>query len=80
MLSQILFLDIVSVLKQCRLTGDLQPYSTLQLALDKLPQVLDEKLWFYVRLVLICLCLKNGFKNVILRKEEYRLIEAKVLQ
>ena len=38
----------VNVLKEYKQIGDLQSSSTLYMAVDKLPQVLKEKWWFYV--------------------------------
>ena len=40
--------DFVNVLKEYKHIGDLQSSSTLYMAVDKLPQVLKEKWWFYV--------------------------------
>ena len=40
--------NFVNVLKEYKRIGDLQSRSTLYLAVDKLPQVLKEKCWFYV--------------------------------
>ena len=40
--------NFVSVLKEYKQTDDLQSSSTLYVAVDKLPQVLKEKWWFYV--------------------------------
>ena len=40
--------NFVSVLKEYKHIGDLQSSSTLYMAVDKLPQVLKEKWWFYV--------------------------------
>ena len=40
--------NFVNVLKEHKQIGDLQPSSTLYMAVDKLPQVLKEKWWFYV--------------------------------
>ena len=44
----LIFSNFVNVLKQYKLIGDLQSNSTLYMALDKIPQVLKEKWWFYV--------------------------------
>ena len=41
-------LNFVNVLKEYKQIGDLQSSSTLYMAVDKLPQILKEKLWFYV--------------------------------
>ena len=38
----------MNVLKEYKQIGDLQSSSTLYMAVDKLPQVLKEKWWFYV--------------------------------
>ena len=38
----------MNVLKEYKHIGDLQSSSTLYMAVDKLPQVLKEKWWFYV--------------------------------
>ena len=38
----------MNVLKEYRHIGDLQSSSTLYMAVDKLPQALKEKWWFYV--------------------------------
>ena len=38
----------MNVLKEYKWIGDLQSSSTLYMAVDKLPQVLKEKWWFYV--------------------------------
>ena len=38
----------MNVLKEYKHIGDLQSTSTLYMAVDKLPQVLKEKWWFYV--------------------------------
>ena len=40
--------NFVNVLKEYKQIGDLQSSSTLNMAVDKLPQVLKEKWWFYV--------------------------------
>ena len=40
--------NFVNVLKEYKHIGDLQSSSTLYMAVDKLPQVLKEKWWFYV--------------------------------
>ena len=40
--------NFVNVLKEYKQIGDLQSSSTLYMAVDKLPQVLKEKWWFYV--------------------------------
>ena len=40
--------NFVNVLKEFKQIGDLQSSSTLYMALDKLPQDLKEKWWFYV--------------------------------
>ena len=40
--------NLVNVLKGYKQIGDLQSSSTLYMAVDKLPQVLKEKWWFYV--------------------------------
>ena len=40
--------NFVNVLKEYKQIGDLQSSSTLYVAVDKLPQVLKEKWWFYV--------------------------------
>ena len=40
--------NFVNVLKEYKQSGDLQSNSTLYMAVDKLPQVLKEKWWFYV--------------------------------
>ena len=40
--------NFVNVLKEYKQIGDLQSGSTLYMAVDKLPQVLKEKWWFYV--------------------------------
>ena len=40
--------NFVNVLKKYKQIGDLQSSSTLYMAVDKLPQVLKEKWWFYV--------------------------------
>ena len=40
--------NFVNVLKEYKQIGDLQSSSTLYMAVDKLPQVLKEKCWFYV--------------------------------
>ena len=40
--------NFVNVLKEYKQIGDLQSSSTLCMAVDKLPQVLKEKWWFYV--------------------------------
>ena len=40
--------NFVNVLKVYKQIGDLQSSSTLYMAVDKLPQVLKEKWWFYV--------------------------------
>ena len=40
--------NFVNVLKECKQIGDLQSNSKLYMAVDKLPQVHKEKLWFYV--------------------------------
>ena len=40
--------NFVNVLKDYKQIGDLQSSSTLYMAVDKLPQVLKEKRWFYV--------------------------------
>ena len=45
--SQILYANFVSVLKEYKQIGDLQSSSTLYMAVDKVPQVLKEKWWFY---------------------------------
>ena len=38
----------MNVLKEYKQIGDLQSSSTLYMAVDKLPQILKEKWWFYV--------------------------------
>ena len=38
----------MKVLKLCKKIGDLQSSSTIYMAVDKLPQDLEEKWWFYV--------------------------------
>ena len=38
----------MNVLKEYKQIGDLQSSSTLYMAVDKLPQVLKEKWWFYI--------------------------------
>ena len=40
--------NFVNVLKEYKHIGDLQSSSTLYMAVDKLPQILKEKWWFYV--------------------------------
>ena len=40
--------NFVNVLKEYKQIGDLQSSSTLYMAVDKLPQFLKEKWWFYV--------------------------------
>ena len=40
--------NIVTVLKEYKQIGDLQSSSTQYMAVEKLPQVLKEKWWFYV--------------------------------
>ena len=40
--------NFVNVLKEYKQIGDLQSSSTLYMAVDKLPQALKEKCWFYV--------------------------------
>ena len=40
--------NFVNVLKEYKHIGDLRSSSTLYMAVDKLPQVLKEKWWFYV--------------------------------
>ena len=40
--------NFVNVLEEYKQIGDLQSSSTLYMAVDKLPQVLKEKWWFYV--------------------------------
>ena len=40
--------SFVNALKEFKLIGDLQSSWTLYIGLDKLPQVLKEKWWFYV--------------------------------
>ena len=40
--------NFVNLLKEYKQIDDLQSSSTLYMAVDKLPQVLKEKLWFYV--------------------------------
>ena len=40
--------NFVNVLKDHKQIGDLQSSSTLYMAVDKLPQVLKKKCWFYV--------------------------------
>ena len=44
----VFFSNFVNVLKEHKQIGDLQSSSTLYMAVDKLPQVLKEKWWFYV--------------------------------
>ena len=41
-------LNFVNVLKEYKQIGDLQSSSTIYMAVDKLPQILNEKGWFYV--------------------------------
>ena len=44
----VIVLNFANVLKEYKQIGDLQSSSILYLAVDKLPQVLKEKWWFYV--------------------------------
>ena len=41
-------LNFVNVLKEYKQICDLQSSSTLYMAVDEIPQILKEKLWFYV--------------------------------
>ena len=43
----VIVLNFVNVLKEYKQIGDLQPSSTLYMAVDKLPHVLKENCWFY---------------------------------
>ena len=44
----VIFSNFVNVLKEYKQIGDLQSSSTLYMAVDKFPQLLKEKWWFYV--------------------------------
>ena len=40
--------NFVNVLKEYKQIGDLQSSSTLYMAVEKIPQVLKDKWWFYI--------------------------------
>ena len=46
--SSVIVSNFVNVIKEYKQIGDLQSSSTLYMAVNKLPQILKEKWWFYV--------------------------------